>query len=59
LTVIVRLAGGAVAAAVVAGYLALGAAVLVGRGILEVVQHTGGLLRSGGGEEGGESRDAA
>ena len=46
--VIARLAGGAVAVAVVAGYLALGATVLVGRGVLDVVQRTGGLLRGGG-----------
>jgi hypothetical protein len=46
--VIARLAGGAMAAAVVAGYLALGATVLVGRGVLDIVQRTGGLLRPAG-----------
>ena len=59
--VIARLAGGAVAMAMVAGYLALGATVLVGRGMLDVVQRTGGFLRGGPRREtdGDESRHAA
>jgi hypothetical protein len=62
LNVIARLAGGAVAVAVVAGYLALGATVLVGRSVLDIVQRTGGLLRPGSARRdsaGDESRRAA